>query len=465
MPQISNMMHLPNEIVFAIFDHLRISLPGYEGTWNLPPFPEELAALARLCRTSKQLRELVEPILYGTIPYSNATNRQLLLRTLIERPHLRALVRSIQLYETEIPPSELLPLLEAARPSLDVSDDLAEQLLTDLRVGQSKWHSEDEYEPDEDDRDSLGYYRTRHVEIHFALLLLPRLDVLELASWWDLGPLMFEMLGRPTGSATGEPGKAPLLTCLRELRIRSELQEERKGLIPAGLLTLPNIQSLQAQKAYWDFHDIERRCPGGYLNVRKLDLVDSICNGPALADMLSRCPSLRDLRIEWGLSNDEWEDELDFRSIGDALRRHGQALEVLELDCREAYPYAYEYDEDELGHIGSLRELGRLKKLTLPLDMLIGRQDDDDDDDTEAWTFQLGETLPASLEQLHFLSCENDKQQLDDHLFNMIVPGDNQLSGLREVIMEERETGFGRQISDFGWVVRMTDDKIVLEKN
>lgn len=461
-------MHLPNEILLGIFDHFSISLPDYTHTWGLPPFPEKLHTLARLCRSSKQLREQAEPILYRRIPFGDARNRKLLFRTLIERPHLRALVRSIQLHETEIPPSELLPLLEAARPSLDISDDLAKQLLTDLRIGQSKWHLLDEYEPAEDDGDSRGYYRTRHVEIHFALLLLPGLDLLELASWYDLGPLMFEMLGRSPGSAIGDPENTPHLSYLRELRIHSEIQEQRLGLIPAGLLTLPNIQSLQAQKVYWDFHDIERRCTGAYLNVRNLNLVDSICNGPALGDMLSRCPSLRDLRIEWGLSNDEWEDELDFGSIGDALRRHGQGLEVLELDCREAYPYAYEYDEDDLGYIGSLRELARLKKLTLPLDMLIGRQEDDDvADDTDylaAWRCQLGESLPPSLEQLHFLSCLNDELQLDDQLFDMIAPGDKHIMSLHEVILDERENGFSRQISDFGWIVSMTDARIVLQK-
>lgn len=503
------MIYLADEILLQILDHLSISLPGFERL-RKRSFPEELITLARLCRSSRRLRGLAEPILYRTIP-QDAKNRRLLWRTLIERPDLRAMVQSIHL-DSEIPPDELVSLLEAARPSLNISEDLAEQLFADLLLGQSKWHSleetesaeeeEEEEEEDEEEKEgdgeegedeeeeeekredeedeeeeeweeeeekSLDYYRTRHVEIRFALLLLPKLDLLELESYWDLRPLLFDMPGKLSAGANADTGYAPNLASLREIRVRNNISEEHIGLRPAGILTLPSIQYLQACGVYWDFHDNDRKYPGAYLNICNLNLVDSICNGPALSDMLSRCPALRNLRIEWGLSYDEWEDELDFGSIGDALRKHGRKLEVLELDCRQAYPYAYDYYEYELGCIGSTRELASLKRLTLPLDMLIGREEADDDNDTsDAGSCQLDELLPLSLEQLHFLSCEDDKEQLDgeeldDQLFNMIAPSGKHIS-LCEIIMEERKTTFSRQISEFGWTIRKTDARVVLER-
>ncbi|ETS78284.1 hypothetical protein PFICI_10346 [Pestalotiopsis fici W106-1] len=460
-------MHLADEILLQILEHFSISFPEYKPSWENVPFPEELVTLARLCRSSRRLRGLAEPILYHAIPY-DSKNRRLLWRTLVERPDLRALVKSIHL-DSELPPNELTSLLEAARPSLDISEDLAEQLFADLRLGQDRKNQVEENESEDEDEDgeeNEQYYRTRHVELQFAMLLLPKLDLVELASYYDLGPFMYDLFGSLRAGADTKAGCAPHLASLREVRIRNKLQEERLGLRPAGILALSHIQSLQAQQVYWNFHDIDRKYPGAYLSVRSIDLSDSICNGPALSDMLSRCPELRELRIEWGLSFDDWEDELDFGSIGDALRRHGQRLEWLNLDCREAYPYGY--SDDDLGSIGSLRALVNLKRLTLTHDMLIGRDWDDfdiDEDTLRAETFRLSELLPVSLEELHFYSCQGDEEQLDDQLYDLIAPGGKHMGSLRKVIMEGRETNFGRQIFEFGWVAYKINANVVLEKD
>lgn len=116
-----------------------------------------------------------------------------------------------------------------------------------------------------------------------------------------------------------------------------------------------------------------------------------------LEDLLQTCPALQTLRVCWGLST-VGASRLNLGRLGRALRDHGAALEVLDLD----YQTACEAGETE-GVLGSLLALRRLKYLAAQQDMLRksgGAVDEPVAPDSPA------SLLPESLESLDLYSYE-----------------------------------------------------------
>jgi hypothetical protein len=467
---IAKMVHIPNEIFIKIFENFFTDYPfGVD-----PRTPGDKSTLARLCRCSKRLRDLAEPILYRSILFEARVNIQI-WETLVRRQHLWPLVRKIYLFSPETPLHLFMPDIAAAAGQRGLMSsgppNLVAKLYGDIYTAYDssgsieKGISEEQEYSSEQGEDGLEFFSRKHIEARFALLLFPRLELLEVDNQHNnLGPLLYEQSYR-----SGYPPAAYPFTRLRELVIHNRNQETRCGLKPAGLLAVPNLEILKAGGVFWDSLDTDRCNPGIYLNIRFMQLLDAIIDGAQLSDMLSRCPKLKELHISWGLSADDWDDDLDFDSIGDALRRHGQRLERLELDFRKAYLYAYE--DDPMGRIGSLRKLTHLKVLRLQHDALIGRRGDghhSDDDDVEDntsidETLKLVELLPRSLEILQLYSSEIAEEQLDDQIYELIDPNDGQMEHLHTVIMGKRARGFSHpEITEFGWEVWDTKNTAVV---
>ncbi|ETS86292.1 hypothetical protein PFICI_00120 [Pestalotiopsis fici W106-1] len=433
---------LPDELLLQICGHL--SLPhNFTGFVGAGSFRDETAALSRLCRLSKRLQPFAQRALYHYIPELSDDIRYRLLRTLVECPHLASLVRGMYLGYGSITGPQLVSLFETARPRLNVPESLEQKILAGVE------------------------HRAEGFDHAFILLLLPNLEQLEIECFYETDFEMCDFVVETRAGADGGPPAA--LARLRELWLRHNDTEGTTRLKPRGLLTLPTLRTLRGWSVEWSMETQQDQAEGsperldGHSSVEHIDFAWSLCNGNSLSSMMSRYPGLKMLSIEWGSATVGCDDDLDFTAIGDALRKYGSStLEGIKFDCREAFMYE---EGESTGRIGSLRELSKLKTLTLPHDILVGEDDESDEDsDDEASNgsglLQLDEVLPTSLEKLHLLSCEGDEGQLDDQIHKMIAG--KKMSNLQKVIMARRRTSFRHNVSEFGWVSYQAWGKVIL---
>ncbi|KAI1857458.1 hypothetical protein JX265_011193 [Neoarthrinium moseri] len=420
---------LANEIILEILLH-----------FSVPDEFAELTTLSQLCRSSKRLQRLAQPILYRYIPDLNPEKRQLLFRTLLERPDLAQMVQFWDLQDCGIPRPELLSLVEAVRSKLRLSESMERKLVSDMQ------------EEKED------------LEVSLVLLLLPNLQVMEISCYYGPDNLKVGLVKEVKADQNRPCGHVHHLMHLQEVRIRHGDTELCTRLEPAGLLALPSVHSLRGWAVCWQDGEekAEDEYPGVTLNLRHIDLSWSLCDSRALSRMLSRCPDLQSLQIDWGDAT-VGADDLDFCAFGTALRKYGRKLEKLDLDCRMAFCYE---EGEATGRIGSLRKLVNLKDLALPQDILVGRVDDDNDnsdDDTESTAshsriLRLEEVLPTALEEVHFYSCQDDEKHLDDQILDIITS--SKTKNLRRVTMEARESNFHHDVSGFGWSTWRRKNKV-----
>lgn len=416
----TTMESLPDEMLMQIFSHLKVpeSSSGYE----------HRTLLRGLCLVSKRLRPIAQRILYHTIPSLRESQRYLLLRTLVECPDLANSVRAIDLGEAYNSASEIQELFELARPRLDISDNLAEKIIADA----------EEEEPGSD--------------YSFILLLVPNIERLDLVCWYGIDLTMYDLIKETRNSSKG--ASVPLGR-LREIGLRHGDTEGCTTLEPLGLLALPTLRTLRGHAMEWttelqpemdpeaeEIDDEKQYAPR--LALKHIDLTWSLCNEESLENMISRCPDLKTLRIEWGSATVGADDDLNFDGIGHVLREFGGKLEELTLDCRSAFMY------EDLGEvtfeIGSLRELSCLRTLVLPHNILVGQGKETAD----RKPLKLQDVLPTSLETLRLFEVHHNEWALDDQLYDMITS--KKWGNLRKVIMLGRVTPFYHDLAEYGWV-------------
>ncbi|KAI1134102.1 hypothetical protein F5Y05DRAFT_399687 [Hypoxylon sp. FL0543] len=435
-----NLPQLPNEILLQIFKLLRPSLTQETfGQFRLPPDP---IPLARLCSLSKHLRELAEPLLYHTIPDQGVKTRTRLLRTLTQRPDLAEAVRAIDLDWKDVPANVLQDLFEARRGHLNLPENVETQLSDALRAGNAG------------------------AEVILILSVLPNIKLLEFACNHDAVAMVTRFFGDIAGSLEEQSGQKRPLSQLKELRLRHWDTEGATMIADVDDMLLPTVRILRGWAMNWEVYPGMLETPQRQLKLEHIDLSDSLCNAEGLANILSRCPDLRSLWIQWGSSTVGGGDELDFTRMGAALRAHGRKLEELMLDFREEFTY----DQGEgIGRIGSLRELSSLKMLAIQQDVLVGDEtesdedsDSDSSDSSRHPALTLEQVLPASLEKLRLYSCQPYEESLDEQLYNMIAGG--RMKNLRKIRVT-RTTPFSKDVKKFGWITWKRWDMMLAKRD
>ncbi|KAF4828392.1 hypothetical protein CGCTS75_v007352 [Colletotrichum tropicale] len=432
------MVHFPDEVWTLIFGQLEVDTRGPDYTDDNEPGSEGLAALSRLCRTSSRFLRLARPFLYRSLPLSNWRLHKRLLHTLHQNPQLAQSVENVTLGEGVFNRDEITSLLSSyyseASPQSGSSSAAIYAALRVVADGE-EWP---EGVPD------LWF-------AHCATLL-PNLKSLEYATR-SFDTLFPEIITRAanqgvngpdvdgqgpdtivhetpsalqtqqdTTSATPSQSSLPL-TKLEEFRIRNQDTELAVRLVNyQDLFLLPQLQTFRG----WAV-ELNTRLAASAQKPRKLSslryahFIDSLAEADGICDLLRTCPSLQTLEITWG-SSTVGDSTLDFDHIGRVLREHGAGLVELDLDCRECFSFE---EAEWSGKIGDLRGLQRLKHLSVPEPILLGKEDDllpslsdvgdsDEEEETadEAPVSEdsLESLLPESLETLRFYSVydEND---------------------------------------------------------
>ncbi|KAI0107672.1 hypothetical protein F4776DRAFT_644773 [Hypoxylon sp. NC0597] len=432
------MPHLPNETLLHIFSYLRISLTPetFEYGRDLPA--KNLYTLTSLCRASKRFLSLTQPILYHTIPRQDTVARTHFLQTLSRCPHLAEMVQEIDLEITEVSTLILQESFEAARCRLNISSDLENEF----------WDALSADDPD--------------AEVVLILSLLPNLRLLELTCQYVKGDSIVQLLSDVAGSRVNTPEKhsgqvSSPLSQLQEVRLRHWDTEYATSIFTFDDFLLQTVQTFRGWSISWEVFPRLFEPPQAQLNLKHIYLTSALCNAEGLNNLLSRCPDLQTLWIEWGSATVGGDSELDFYQIGVALRNHAHNLEELVLDCREDLSYEY---RDHTGRIGSLRELSCLKMIAIHQDILVGDQDEEYDDSYEESyeadypsPLTLDKVLPSSLERLYLLSCDDleDSEDLHEEIYGLI--GDGRMQNLREININ-RIWPFFNDIEGFGWTAQ-----------
>lgn len=304
------------------------------------------------------------PLLYHTVPVSSYPFvRFPLARTLIKCPHLAELVREVDIRVRYVRDSDLSDALEAALKTCPKHMAPFFQFL-------------------------LGRYRRQECSAidhtAFFLCMLPNLRVAELEADISTQP-MLQML------AAWPDILLPQIEDLRLNNCRVGSRAATRGL--DYLIQLPSLRAWHGSGTLWD----EYRGPP--LGLRHLFLGAGEALDGGIENILSYCIHLETLQIRMARS-----DDLHLSLAGDALRKLGHTLENL---CLGPLP------DRPKGSMGSLRTLYRLKKLTIPWEMLVGKPEGDEPAEGNAPVPRqaiprLVDLLPDSLEHLHLHLRELD---------------------------------------------------------
>lgn len=466
-------MKAPEEIWLKIFSNIQIDHDWTRSPWLSGISPREAQhSLATLCRVSKTFHRIAQPLLYGSLFVDFITRKHLLFRTFCERPDLSLLANSLTIGDNFIGYEPgTCDAFRSIQGTLGLPSELETQML------------------------ERGKNEEAHALISMALALVPnvkRLDVVIpyesdlLISLFDLSTanLSNDTIGGhgPTLGQTG--GRPPLcFKDLSELTIRHWDTEYAVDVWAAkSTWRYPTIKSLNGFMTDWSPSDVAAPEKTG---LRHIYLVRSLIDGESLSTLLSVCPDLESLEINWGDST-VGDSELDFSAMGNALRQHrrGQSkLRVLKLDPSEAFSYEEHLEE---GRVGSLQELKCLTELTIPYHVLVGQmpdsddedgddeeeqeeEEDDDDDggqplgdsDGASSLLRLERVLPKSLEELA-LTGSADVPSLTRDLVSLIGSADHR--SLRKILVNSiPSSAIDEDVGQEGWV-QTGDTRLILKR-
>jgi hypothetical protein len=346
--------------------------------------------LAALCLVCKRFYRIAQPILYEFPEFSFVFDPKL-FRTLSERRDLVQYATALDLEdaaERGVNPflnDALRPVLESIFPN-----NFAESLRREI-----------------EDETDIPY-------IAASLALFPNLAELHLKVPFDMSLLLefFQMAAQPRAASPGQgtnQGRTSqdirFLAKLKELRL-SHWDTEGSLLMweVVDIFSHPSLETLTGHA-----NEFAGRIPSKWasqrLAINHVDLEWSLMDAEGLESLLILCPQLSTLVVEWGPAT-VGDNEMDFNAMGDALRKHGTNLKILDFDPRESFNVEC---GDTIGRIGSLRELMQLRKLRITEEMLLGKEGSDLDngeDSAEAAAslppLKLEDVLPEGLEDYVF---------------------------------------------------------------
>lgn len=381
-PPTDKMKDLPEELWLRVFrgfadidlHHQQIGVPAHP-----------VRTLAKLCHVCKRFCRIAQPLLYE-FPRGMTQLKPALFRTLVERRDLAQRARSLTLEDLpgNEPSTSINEALEFVRES-NLPDALAKAL--------------EETITDEDSE----------TQVAVCLALLPNLRRLSLPLGYNKSGVLefFQIAGRPRWADQGTQAvrEADMLPELKELSLSHYDTESALGLWESmDIFAHPPLERFCGH-AIDLTGPMPERWASQRLGIKYISLGWSLMDGDGLESLLTLCPQLSTLKVEWG-SATVGSSDMNFNSMGDALRRHATNLETLDLDPRDSFEVVD--GGESMGRIGSLRELPKLRRLRISEVMLLGEDDSDlyDSDSSEAADIQpplkLEEVLPENLESYYF---------------------------------------------------------------
>lgn len=460
------LQQLPTEIISSIFQEL-----ATDSRWTRDPevevptdeaFRQSCSDLVSLCRTSRRLRCIAEPLLYQTYIRPNTLKTPLelkyihgYLQTLLQRPDLARYVRNVHI-KAWFQPDTLEHLLTDFHPEYWQRQG-CERFPREPFLDDGTFAAFLSTEPSHDNQASpklLNLYREH----------LNRLDVTdqERESWYtalEVGKedadimLLLSLttnldhlnLTMPNWEYFERPSSLPHFTSvmksntflrnLTSLRVRSNVTGENfheiddyhwecyqgfpfSFLLP--FLTLPSLRSADIACAF------ELNIPGDLAptryfssSLKELKLAYCAVHPRVLQDVLSRCTDLEIFSCDMPCS--DWP----IYELSKTIHPHRASLKSLELDLCPwaAYPVRTDnrntWDEPDnfySKNFGFLREYTSLRHLTISEDMLLKFLPDP----------MICELLPYQLEKLELTECTASLVPSLEHLLEQraeIMPG------------------------------------------
>ncbi|KAK6074056.1 hypothetical protein SCUP234_08383 [Seiridium cupressi] len=471
-PPPTAMTTLPEELWLKVFSALQSDIQWECQKWyRTEQTYHSRLALSALCRVSSKFHRIAQPLLYRTIIAEPITTKPLLIRTLCERPELGHLTRFVALDafdDTHTGLDDVRSGMHVAfstfQGDLGLPSLIRARVLEELEMGRAD------------------------AQMVLALALLPNIRGLNLTvpSHHSLLNSLFEIsaanLDAETAKNPGEQGTGSKQTtkmCFPNLSdVRLSHWDTENAVIAWDTRSIwgyPTVKSIHGFATDWC--DLP---PAGMestvFRIESIDLKQSLITGEDLSLLLSSCPDLRSLKISWG-SAIIGDCELDFDAIGEALRRDRgfpSKLEVLAIDPFEAFEYA---EGESKGRIGSLRELGALKQLTVPNHIFVpgllnGDDEDDDEEDSEesedseggssdSAATDLALLLPSSLEILRFTGI-SDAAYMERNIIALITDGE--FRSLRRIAVNDLAPYFFHvDVEQHGWH-QVNKHRVVLKK-
>lgn len=439
------LQQLPTEILSSIFQELVIET---EWTHNLSDdepgdedFRQSCSSLVSLCRTSRRLRSIAEPLLYQTYVKPNTVKTPLelkyihgYLQTLLQRPDLARSVRNVCI-KAWFQPGTLEHLLTDHVPefwqweNLDrfprepfLDDGTFEAFLSAEPIHDSQastqllsLYCEHLEKLDITAQERESWYQAleagqEDAEITLLLSLTTNLDKLTLImpNW--------EYFERPSSLPhfTRIIGSDLFLRNLTSICVRSNYTGENfhelddydlecyqgfpfSFLLP--FLALPSLRSAYITQAF-DLDIAEEYAPTGPFSSGLKSLKLSYCamHPRVLQDVLSRCTDLEVFSCDMPDSN--WP----IYELSKAMHPHRASIRSLELDLCYWSPYPVQTDSRNLwdkpddlylNNFGFLREYTSLRHLTTSEDMLLRFSPDP----------MIQDLLPHQLEKLELTQC------------------------------------------------------------
>ncbi|KAH8657828.1 hypothetical protein BX600DRAFT_60116 [Xylariales sp. PMI_506] len=436
---------LPEELWLNVFAQFRQD--------HLSPRPfisAHIAALHALCEVSHQFRRLAQPILFESQKLDGTVASGKFISTVCQRSGLAKMVRflsvsasyrAVSAFEDYGSIQTTIEVFEEAiSPSLPAN--LSQEILEGV----------------ED--------RTFDASLALALAVMPNLEYLCLRIAVPL-PLTFDVIrhtvlctlpGRKFPQRDNEQASGIHFAKLNNLELHYHETcrggDMRFWTAPSLLRRLPSLKVFKASLDDWA-NPAPAELEGGALGLEVLQLTRTGVRPPDLTALVSLCPDLRKIFVDWWMDDPTTYESFDFSTMGDALRRRGDGMHRLEQLVLDPGMYCFTENVRPLGVLGSLRELRHLRSLCTHWDFLVdasvvawGVEHEGDPDDTK-----LARLLPECLEKL-YLGGPLDYPQDFDLL--CVVLGSPRFARLYEVSIflraEERcQREVAQRILDSGW--------------
>ncbi|KAF2093185.1 hypothetical protein NA57DRAFT_61706 [Rhizodiscina lignyota] len=377
---------LPDELVDQIFSYVEAP-PHDDGTPSLKSQPDFWS----LCLVNKQCQRAATPYLYACFEhelYKDPQHLHLFLRNIIHDAKLASYVQYISLKDQESCGlfQNMRMWREWAstfyRPALaDEDRQLFLEAARDLQLQRV---------------DALDTIAEKE-EAQAALLLSRTTDVTQLRMTIpNLGKnrLLLEILKETTDRGTA----------LQKLSKFTGIYYNFDGDIDGGfelkpissLFRLPAIQRINGVACLEPEDDAFKGfdCPEGTSTVREIDFRRSSVCPKAMSLMVGACRALRSFYCDWGGHTVGWS-EINFPTVGAALRKQEKSLESLTLDVRKHYDVWPENEDVLIPPLGSFVGFERLRYIEAPAAALIGW----DEGHVDGFPL-LHEILPFSIEKL-----------------------------------------------------------------
>lgn len=382
------MVQLPEEILPLIFSHFRITAdPRFRRDDRI-----KLETLVNLSFASKTFNRVASCILYSTLDVQTHAKLRMAMKTIMRRPNTAKLVQSVHLsaWETK---SDLE--MRNGQP-LPAEDDLR----TQMRDAANSVHLPEDLREQLRDGISEG---VPDAEVALLFCLCTNLRLLHFITPMSISAsLAMRVLQEKPEDQAGE--KERPLGHLHEVNVEHWDTEGSTNLTDiAKLLQQPTLEIFRGQKLACT--EETTFPPELCLSLKRIHLNWSLVDASGLEKLLTACPELETLTIQWGGAT-VGMSRIEYGRMSQSLRNHGKGLKTLRLRPENAESCDSSFDT--ASPLGSLRDLKSLRILAVPCNALIG--------DAAARQLQpqwLVDTLPENLRTLRITDADDEDDEAE----------------------------------------------------